>query len=256
MSRLPPEEQDLHAYVDGQLDEEQKRGVEHYLQKHPEAAAQVAKWQADAQRLRVSLNEFVPHTAPRTSDLQQVRQRMRRTRQWRLSMAFSLLFSLGVGGIAGWQLHAREVQSQILPMEDAVQAYRLINDGNVKALDVVASNQGQMDSWMGRNFINGALPPNLENYGFNLVGGRLMVTEQGPAALVVYQDAKGTRVTYYIRPTGRFVIGKGERKTDNLMAQYWSDQRYNYAVISPANDQQTAPLQKAIAHFTGDVQSI
>jgi len=52
------------------------------------------------------------------------------------------------------------------------------------------------------------------------------------------------------------VIGKGERKTDNLMAQYWSDQRYNYAVISPANDQQTATLQKAIAHFTGDVQSI
>lgn len=256
MSRLPPEEQDLHAYVDGQLDDEQRKWVEHYLQKHPEAASQVAKWQADAQKLRVSLNEFVPHTAPRTTDLQQVRQRMRKTRQWQLSMAFSLLFCVGIGGIAGWQLHASQVQSQILPMEDAVQADRLISDGNVKALDVVASDQGQMNGWMSRYFINGALPPNLQNYGFNIIGGRLMVTEQGPAALVVYQDARGMRVTYYIRPTGRIQIGKGERKTDNLMAQYWSDQRYNYAVISPANNHQTATLQQAIAHFTGDVQSI
>lgn len=256
MSTLPPDEKDLHAYVDGQLDNEQKKWVEHYLQKHPDVAAQVAKWQSDAQQLRVSLNEFVAPATSRAIELQHVRQRIQKNRQWRLSVAFSLLFSVGIGGIAGWQLHSSQYQRQTLPMEDAVQAYRLVSDGNVKALDVVASDRDQMNGWMSRYFINGAQPPNLENYGFNIVGGRLMATDQGPSALVVYQDAKGMRVTYYIRPSGPVVIGKGERKTDNLMAQYWSDQRYNYAVISPANDSQTAPLQKAIAHFTGNIQTI
>lgn len=42
-SRIP-DEQDLHAWVDGQLDEERKKWVEHYLQQHPERAAQVKKW--------------------------------------------------------------------------------------------------------------------------------------------------------------------------------------------------------------------
>ena len=254
-SRIP-DEQDLHAWVDGQLDEEHKKWVEHYLLQHPEQAAQVRKWQADARRLRLSLDEFVPQVSAPASEVQRARQQIRRTQRWRLAVAFSLLFSVGMGGVAGWQLHASEVLRQILPMEDAVQAYRLVNSGSVKALDVVASDRAEVNNWMGRYFINGALAPDLDNYGFTLVGGRLMVTEQGPAALVVYQDAQGTRVAYYIRPSGMFTLGKGERQADNLTAQYWSDRRYNYAMISPANDSQTARLQKAVAQYAGDARSI
>ena len=254
-SRIP-EEQDLHAWVDGQLDEERKKWVEHYLQQRPEQAAQVRKWQADAQCLRLSLDEFVPQVSSVNAEMKMVRQRIRRSRQWRLAVAFSLLFSVGIGGVAGWQLHASQTLRQILPMEDAVQAYRLVNSGNVKALDVVASDRDAVNDWMSRYFIDGARAPNLGNYGFTLVGGRLMVTEQGLAALVIYQDAQGTRVAWYIRPSGSITLGKGERQAENLKAQYWSDRRYNYAMVSPANDSQTAGLQKAVAAYAGDASAI
>lgn len=46
MKPLLPEEQDLHAWGDGQLDDERKKWVEHYSQPHPEQVAQVRKWQA------------------------------------------------------------------------------------------------------------------------------------------------------------------------------------------------------------------
>lgn len=256
MKSRVPEEQDLHAWVDGQLDEERKKWVEHYLQQRPEQAAQVRKWQADAQRLRLSLDEFVPQVSSVNAEMKMVRQRIRRSRQWRLAVAFSLLFSVGIGGVAGWQLHASQTLRQILPMEDAVQAYRLVNSGNVKALDVVASDRDAVNDWMGRYFIDGAHAPNLGNYGFTLVGGRLMVTEQGLAALVIYQDAQGTRVAWYIRPSGSITLGKGERQAENLKAQYWSDRRYNYAMVSPANDSQTAGLQKAVAAYAGDASAI
>ncbi|NWC61807.1 anti-sigma factor [Cedecea sp. P7760] len=256
MKPLLPEEQDLHAWVDGQLDEERKKWVEHYLQQHPELAAQVRKWQADAQRLRLSVDEYVPQVSSASAEVKLVRQRIRRSRQWRFAFAFSLLFAVGIGGVTGWQLHASEILRQMLPMEDAVQAYRLVNNGNVKALDVVASDRDAVNGWMSRYFIDGAQAPNLDNYGFTLVGGRLMVTEQGPAALVIYQDAQGTRVAWYIRPSGSITLGKGERQADNLKAQYWSDRRYNYAMVSPANDSQTAGLQKAVQQYAGDASSI
>ncbi len=250
MNPLPPEEQDLHAYVDGQLDEEQRQWVEHYLAAQPAIAAQVAKWQADAQSLRIALDAFTPPLAPRSVPLQNMRARVKKRRQLRVAMAFTVVFSLGLGGVAGWQLHAGSEQHATLPMEDAIQAYRLFSHDHVKALDVVAKDNNQMNLWMSQYFINGNLPPNLENYGFKIIGGRLMATDRGPSALIVYQDAAGMRVTYYIRPSGALAIGKGERKADNLMAQYWSDKRYNYAVISPANSTLVAPLQKAIADYT------
>jgi anti-sigma factor RsiW len=83
-----------------------------------------------------------------------------------------------------------------------------------------------------------------------------MATDQGPSALVVYQNAQGMRITFYIRPTGKTALKSGYRETGNLMAQYWSDHKYNYAIISPANDNQTAGVQKAVADYTANAPTV
>ena len=44
MISLPPSERDLHAYVDHQLLESDRRVLETYLAAHPDVAAQVHAW--------------------------------------------------------------------------------------------------------------------------------------------------------------------------------------------------------------------
>jgi len=118
-------------------------------------------------------------------------------------------------------------------------------------MDVVASQQNELASWVGRYFINGNLPPNLEQYGFKPLGARLIATAQGPAALVMYQDAHGTRLAWYIRPLSPVKLPHGERKAENVMAQYWSDEHYNYALVTPLDAAATGDVRKALSEVTG-----
>lgn len=53
--KIPPDEHDLHAYVDDQLDEHERVIMERYLAHHPHIARQVQGWREDAQRLRATL---------------------------------------------------------------------------------------------------------------------------------------------------------------------------------------------------------
>jgi anti-sigma factor RsiW len=49
MISMPPSERDLHAYVDHQLNEDDRRLVETFLASNPQICAQVRAWQQDAQ---------------------------------------------------------------------------------------------------------------------------------------------------------------------------------------------------------------
>ena len=60
MISLPPSDSDLHAYVDHQLSEQDRRLLEHYLASHPQVAARVQAWQQDAQHLRAALGGALP----------------------------------------------------------------------------------------------------------------------------------------------------------------------------------------------------
>ena len=47
-------------------------------------------------------------------------------------------------------------------------------------------------------------PPELDALGYRLIGGRLLATERGgAAALFMYEDARGQRLTLVLRPMAR-----------------------------------------------------
>ncbi|MEG3130941.1 anti-sigma factor [Pantoea cypripedii] len=245
---LPPDENDLHAWMDGEADEATAEKVERYLQANPEAAAQVAGWRADAQQLRQAMSRQA--WAFDRPNPQYLRRRMRQQRLRQLSMAFMLVMAVSIGGFAGWQLKDSQVAVAPQPMEDAVQAYKIFDNQTQTPMDMVASQHAELTSWVARYFINGNPPPNLEQFGFRLVGARLMATAQGPAALIMYQDPQGTRVGWYIRPLEPVKLPHGQRQAEDVMAQYWSDQHYNYALVTPANSSGVNGLRKAVALAT------
>ncbi len=244
MISLPPSEHDLHAYVDHQLLESDRRLLETWLAAHPDVAAQVHAWQQDAQRLRASLSGALQQPANPALDPALIRQRVRYQSRRHFATAAVLLVAVSLGGVGGW--HAREAtQPALLPMADAMQAFRLFAQDGIMPADYSAQDSGTMQAWLDRYFNHAHRLPDLSQSGFTPVSGRLLTTEQGAAAMVLYEDPQGRRISFYIRPPGpnNGFLPPGNRTADGLQAQYWSGAGYNYAMVSPAG-QAPAPLVK------------
>lgn len=246
MSRLIPSEDELHGYVDERLDAVRRREVELYLAAHPEQAARVEGWRADARQLRTALAGLVEQPPNPRLDPAAVRRtvRQRHRRQW--ASAAMLLVALGVGGLGGWQVRDTSLLAGTPPMADAVQAHRLF--AHAANLDLDVQQPGQLQAWLGEHFGQVRQLPDLSAYGFTPVGARLLSNEQGPAALLLFQDANGERVSLFLRSPGEHYarMPSGERVEGALQARYWSQGAYNYALVSPAAEPRAAQLRQAL----------
>jgi len=246
MSRLIPSEDELHAYVDERLETARRREVELYLAAHPEQAARVEGWRADARLLRTALAGLAEQPANPRLDPAAVRRavRQRHRRQW--ASAAMLLVALGIGGLGGWQARESSLQAGLAPMADAVQAHRLFAQSGT--LDLNVQRPGQLQAWLGEHFAQAGQLPDLSAYGFTPVGARLLSNEQGPAALLLFQDASGERVSLFLRSPGEHYarMPSGERVDGELQARYGSQGAYNYALVSPAAEPRAAQLRQAL----------
>lgn len=232
MSRLIPSEDELHAYVDERLEAARRREVELYLAAHPEQAARIDGWRADARQLRTALAGLVEQPLNPRLDPLAIRRsrRQRRQRQW--ATAAMLLVALGLGGLGGWQARESSLLASTAPMADALQAHRLF--AHASTLDLAVQRPAQLQAWLGEHFAQVGQLPDLSAYGFRPVGARLLSNEQGPAALLVFEDAKGERVSLFLRSPGEHYtrMPSGERIEGPLQARYWSQGAYNYALVS------------------------
>jgi anti-sigma factor RsiW len=249
MNALPPNEDELHALVDDQLDPQRRSEVEAWLTQHPHHAEQVQAWKLGAEQLRVAL---VDARAPLPTHLDpaRMRRRLRARRRARLGVAAALVLAVGVGGVGGWQMRsaqAPQIAQARLPMADAVAAYRLFATQDAPAADFPAGDHAALQRWLTLQFGRAGAVPDLQAQGFVLQGARLVSTEQGPAALLLYDAADGARVGVYVRPGGYF-HQPGERTDGPLLAQYWSRGRTSFAVVSAASDSRARALAQRIAN--------
>jgi len=180
-----------------------------------------------------------------------IRQRLKHQSRRHLASAAVLLIAVSIGGFSGWQAREMTLASYApLPMADAMQAYRLIAQQGLLPADYKASDDGDMQGWLDRYFTQANRLPNLSNAGFEPVSGRLLSTEQGPAAMVVYENQGGQKISFYVRPPGpkNFLLPRGSRSDDGLQAEYWSGSGYNYAMVSPT-DTPAAQMLKQTTQF-------
>jgi anti-sigma factor RsiW len=250
MISMPPSEHDLHAYVDRQLSEADRRQVETYLANQPDVAARVRAWQQDAQHLRTALSGALQQPANPDLDPAMIRQRLKHRSRRYLANAALLLLAISVGGYSGWQAREVTLLSAAAPMADALQAYRLFAQQGILAADYQTGDEGSMQGWLDRYFTQANRLPDLSSAGFKPVSGRLLSTEQGAAAMVVYQDASGEKISFYVRPPGpkNFLLPRGSRRDGDLQAEYWSGPGYNYAMVIPS-DTPTAQRLKQTLNF-------
>ena len=238
MITTPPSERDLHAYIDHALNDTERQQIDLYLQAHPEAAARVHAWQRDAQALRTALQASLQQPVNPALDPAAIRQRIqRRTRQQWARVAL-LVLAVGLGGLGGWQarqmtLGAETLASSALPMTDALVAHRMFAQEGFLPADYSGQQKNDVQDWVDRYFRQAERLPDLSAAGFQPVSCRLLATDQGAAAMVMYEDEQGQRISFYIRPPGphNTLLAKGSRRQGDLQARYWSGPGYNYAMV-------------------------
>ena len=167
MNRLEPSENDLHAYLDGQLDAGQRAWVEAWLASDPEACARVEAWRRDAQQLRAGLANLEARPANPALDPLAIRRSLRARRRQRLATAAALVLALGFGGLGGWQARDRTLLAENPPMQDALEAHRLFATGQAGVVDVAARDPGQLQAWLDQRFSHASRIPDLAPYGFH-----------------------------------------------------------------------------------------
>jgi len=220
----PIREEDLVRYVDNELTAERRREVESYLKDNPEAAARVAEDRRIAAGLKtayshVTADQPLPAIRPRGSFLRPV------------GMAASLAAALLVGVFAGWTLKP----SLRLPAEqpfltDALAAHRTFTVEVAHPVEVSATQERHLATWLGNRLNHPFRIPDLRVAGLTLMGGRLLPSNQDPAAQLMYDDAEGRRITVYLR---RGVDGEAKfqfAKSGTEQAFFWSDAAFTYAV--------------------------
>src|SRR5215831_19108827 len=97
----PVTEDELHAYVDDEIAADRRGAVEAWLASHPEDAAHVAQWRAQADAIRAHYGMLASEPVPARFDLDKL---ARGARSWR-AIAAAVIMAFLAGGVVGWMAH-------------------------------------------------------------------------------------------------------------------------------------------------------
>jgi anti-sigma factor RsiW len=233
----PATEAELHAYFDGELSPERRRAVEAYLAGHPEDADRLESYRGHDMLIRRAYRTLAERPlSPRLLSPLTRRDTPRGRGWWRaLALAAAGLVLLVVGAASGWYGHellAPASSSQSL-VADAAAAHLVYAAEKRHAVEVPASDEEHLVTWLGRRLAVPLRIPDLRESGYELVGGRLLPAGSGePAAQLMYQDGSGRRVTLYVRATqGGEPAAFSYAREGDLSALYWREDGVAWVLV-------------------------
>lgn len=251
---------DLHAYVDGQLDPERHSSIEAWLAGNPDAAASVHAYRLQKAQLHEAFDSVLEEGVPpemeaiirgRSPVTKPVREASMAPRSWmRLAASFLLLVA---GGVGGWLLNDLQnplsVRMAASFADQAMGAHRVFVSEVKHPVEVPAEQEAHLVAWLSNRLGTPLRAPDLGNTGFELVGGRLLAEGDRPAAQFMYEEPDGSRITVYVRASGgaadtsfRYLSNQG------VSAFYWVEKDFAYALVAPMNRERLMTIaQKAYA---------
>ena len=186
-------EEELHAWLDGELPPEREGEVEAYLAAHPEEMRRLEEYRVDGEALaRIFAYADVaavraPLIAPRRAPV---------FTGWRRAAAVLLIF--GAGAASGW-LGRDRVPS---PTDDltrfagnAASAHAVLARGGAETLAVAGTPQQELEAAMSAALGVRVKLPDSERLGYRLVGGKFVPTPTGRAVQLAFRDASGSPAT-------------------------------------------------------------
>jgi anti-sigma factor RsiW len=113
------------------------------------------------------------------------------------------------------------------------------------AVEVPASDAEHLKTWLANRTGVPLVLPDLSAQQFTLLGGRLLPTDEGPAAMLLYEDANGERVSIFVRATTLAKVwGKYESPGDVATAIYWLDKGFACAIVGALADERMSAVAR------------
>jgi anti-sigma factor RsiW len=232
----PVTDDELHAHVDGELPADRRAAVERWLATHPEDAARVAAWRAQADLIRVRYGDVARNPVPTRLDLDRL---ARADRKWTWLAAASVLLAFFAGGATGWfgraALQPPPAVAVPTVTAEALEAHKLYI-AEVRHPIEVPADASHLLPWLSRRVGSTLRAPDLAPFGLRLMGGRLLPWQPGkPAALFMYESASGDRYTLYAARTAGPETALHYSVSGQVAAVYWGDGDVGFVVSGPAD---------------------
>lgn len=237
MSQRDFTERDIHMALDGELPEDERVGFQSWLDANPEMKARSQRFEADRARLRDTFAGILDEPVPASLAglvTGEAKKHSAGAPRWRMAAAAALLFAVGAGGgwLAGVAGLGLEDQAEDQLAEEAIAAHTIYAAEQRHAVEVGANDKDHLLGWLSKRLGLTLIAPDLTAEGFELVGGRLLPAGQNRAAHLLYEDAKGDRISIYVTAEGE-EKAKGIYKDEDgdTSAIYWLDKGWGCAVV-------------------------
>jgi anti-sigma factor RsiW len=251
MTDLTVTEGELHALIDGELPGDRRAAVEAWLAAHPEDAARVAAWRAQADAIRTRYGAIADEPVPARFDLDKL---ARGERKWTRLAAAAAVLALVVGAAGGW--FGRGLWEGGPPAKavtaEAIDAHQLYVVEVRHPVEVPGSDSVHLSQWLSRRVGYTLSAPNLEPIGLKLIGGRLLPSLTGTAAaFFMYEGASGERFTIYCRRTQAPESALRYRAAGMVGSFSWVADAVGFVVSGPPD---RARLQKVAEAAYGQLE--
>lgn len=236
-------EQDLHAYIDGQLDLRRLSEVELYLGNNPSDLRMVHEYRQINRLLQQQQKQALRQPVP--ENLTKIKAKTTPAyRAWLIKpmRVAATVAWLAIGVTTGWVLNSLDDQQQQLIVrqdfsQQAAFAHAVYTPEKRHPVEVEAKNEQHLFKWLSNRLDNNVKAPPLSNHGYELIGGRLLPGESRPAAQFMYENQMGNRLTLYVRThvTGQQETLFNFSSHDDINVFYWIDGPVGYALSGTIN---------------------
>jgi anti-sigma factor RsiW len=235
-------ERELHmlsAFVDDALPHAQRENALQRIACDRDAMRRVAAYRAQTLALKVL---FAGSGAPRYLVVHA-------PALWRRRMGVAA--SCLIAGVAFGGISARDGNDQAAFAHRADIAYAVYVPDQLHPVEVQASDQGHLVNWLSERLNRTLTLPSLREYGYTLIGGRLLPDARGPAAQFMYEDAMGNRLTLYIATTSLELSAIESIRAGTRETFYWAAGRLNYALSGQMSNTRLRALADHICDAFG-----
>jgi len=264
-----PLDDKLSAWLDDELNKEQRAEIDAWLRDNPEDAARVRLWAADRDVLRARLGPSLDEPVP-TRLAQVVWSHSPTTVTpgwWRMAagiMVFAVGLALGSGAMWRWQRGSAEPPDPADPagtgweqraaLAHSVYTPEVRHPVEVavagKTADESRAQEEHLSRWLTKRLGMPVKLFDLRAQGYELIGGRLLPDTSAPSAQLMYQrigDPMAPRVTVYLRkPDSATPTAFRYDRQDDLGMFYWVEGPTGYALVGSLPREQLLALSEAI----------
>ena len=249
MNPLPLTDADLNAYVDGQLAPARAQEIEQAMARDAALSSHVAELRQQNAAMREAFDPWLADTIPKS--LLAAAHPPSGGRWRRFAPYFATAATLLIGIAAGWYLRDTLLERTGTPTTFARQAAvtHVLYAADVnRPVEIWAAEEKRLVTWLSRRLGFPVRAPDLNSYGFALVGGRLVAGNERPTALFMYENADKQRLSLQVRkqPPGTSDTAFRYAIEDGVGVYYWIDDVCAYALSGQVDRAQMLAIGRLV----------